>query len=108
MWRRRKTEITLETWEETLRRGATRQVVGRCGQCRGRSLMTTPEEIHQALGVAVRKVWKAVESGDVHSRETPSGDLLVCLESLKGWLDSPALPGPPAAPHSKRENDHEP
>jgi len=94
LWRKRKTEITVETWEETLLRGTTRQVVGRCGQCRGRSLMVTPEEVHQALGVAVRKVWKAVESGEVHSRETAGGDLLVCVESLRVWLKGRALLGP--------------
>jgi hypothetical protein len=105
LWRKRKTEVTVETRQEIVLRGFARRIVARCEQCRGSSLMATPDEIHRLVGASVRKVWEAVESGEVHSRETADGDLLVCLDSLKSRLKVRGLLGPAAGPHSKLEKE---
>jgi hypothetical protein len=91
LWKTRKTEVHLETWEETILRGVDRRLVGRCRRCLGESLMVTPEKMHQALGIGVREVWRAVDSGGVHFVETERGDLLVCMGSIKNWLHARGL-----------------
>ncbi len=93
LWRKRKTEITFEMCEETVLRGINRGVIGRCAKCPGDSLMVTPEMVHQSVGVAVRNVWQAIESEQVHYVETVNGELLVCLESLRAWMQGRRLPG---------------
>ncbi len=93
MWKTRKTEITVETWEETILRGVDRRVVGRCLQCAGEPVMVTPEKMHQALGVPVREIWRAVDSEGVHFVETERGELLVCIRSLREWMQARGLLG---------------
>lgn len=105
LWRIRKTEVTVEIWEKTVLRGAYRQTVGRCEQCRNDSLMVSPERVRQAVGVAVREVCRAVESEQVHYRETSHGELLVCLDSLRAWMHARRLPGPLRSPSAEKENE---
>lgn len=50
--------------------------------------MVSPEKMHEAVGLPVREIWRAVESGSVHFVETQGGELLVCVRSLEHWAQA--------------------
>lgn len=81
MIRTRITEFTVET-EETvvIRRPATVRVW--CGKCGSTVLAARPETAAATKRISPREIYRRVESGAVHFRESADGRLLVCLDSL--------------------------
>lgn len=80
---RRITEITTQTDEAFIirRRAGSKQAL--CAQCGPSTPMLTPEEAAALFQVAVRVIYCAVGTGQLHFQETPSGSLVVCLHSLQ-------------------------
>ena len=73
---KRKREVTVETAEVFLIKGA---IQARCPECRG--WMMTVQEAVASIGASSREIHRRVEAGTVHFAET-EGLLLVCLNSL--------------------------
>jgi len=75
--------ITTESHETfVVRRVGKQEICGFCGTCRAETRMLTLDE---AVSIARRDTWNLMsllESGVVHSVETASGHLLICLQSL--------------------------
>jgi len=80
---RRVTEITMQTDEAVVlrRKAGSAQVV--CRRCKSAVPMVKPEEAAALFRVAVRLIYREIESGQVHFQETSSGAVLVCLDSLQ-------------------------
>lgn len=83
---RRRTETTIETQEFWIIR-SRRVDRERCADCADCAGMLTPEEAARVVGVSLRAIYRLVEAGRLHFRETPEGGLFVCPASL------PADPG---------------
>jgi len=79
----KRTEITIETEEFHILRGALRSARAWCGECQAEVRMMSVDEAATAAGVNERTIYRWVESGKVHFMETLQGSLLVCLASLR-------------------------
>jgi excisionase family DNA binding protein len=82
------TVISHETHEElrvSLYGPAVRQqVFDWCPACTPGAPLLTPEEAAQLAGVSVRALYRFVEDGRIHFKETPDGLLLVCVNNIDG------------------------
>lgn len=72
-------------------------IQAKCGECGARTALVTAEQAAVITGIRPRVIYRWVESGMVHSTETPDGEMLVCLDSLGvEWMqcvqDNPAQP----------------
>jgi hypothetical protein len=72
-------------------------IQAKCDECDARTLMVTAEQAAVITGIRTRVIYRWVESGMVHSTETPDGETLVCLDSLGvEWMqcaqDDPVQP----------------
>ena len=82
---RRIREITIQTSETLVLRLKQPAAVGTCATCSGVELMT-PEAAAVLFSVPLRWVFRQVESGELHFRETSAGSLLVCPSSLQSLV----------------------
>jgi len=57
-------------------------VLGWCSACDRHVWIASPKEAAAALGTTLRAVYRGLESGGVHFRETTSGDIAVCMPSM--------------------------
>ena len=80
---RRITEITMQTDEAFVIRRSAGSVQAMCAHCGSGAPMITPEEAAVLFKVAVRVIYREVESGQLHFQETPAGSVVVCLDSLR-------------------------
>lgn len=55
-----------------------------CEVCATETPLLTPEEAAPRAGLSVRAVYRLVEDGLLHFKETPDGLLLVCPANLYG------------------------
>lgn len=82
------TVIAHETHEELTvrlyRRAQPHQVSDRCAVCGPGVPLLTPEEAAPLAGLSVRALYRLVEAGLIHFKETPDGLLLVCPGNLDG------------------------
>ena len=83
---RRITEITLETNETiTIRRSANTSRIP-CPQCGSQTARVTPDQAATLCRVGIRTIYREIEAGRLHFHESPSGSLLICLDSLQDSL----------------------
>jgi hypothetical protein len=68
--------------EQTFRAPATSAVVW-CAGCGNTSHMITPNLAATLSGLNLRTLFRWIESGDIHFVETPEGNVLLCLNSVK-------------------------
>ncbi|HEY3025345.1 MAG TPA: hypothetical protein VGJ55_04240 [Pyrinomonadaceae bacterium] len=80
--RTKTTEITVEKSEVFVVRKPKKLVFAWCSPCGARVQLMTPEEAAIVACVNVRTVYRWVEIGKVHFRETREGLLLVCRNSF--------------------------
>jgi hypothetical protein len=80
---RRVTEITMQTDEAFAIRRRAGSVTAVCAQCGSGMPMLVPEEAAVLFGVAVRAVYRELETGRLHFQETSTGSVLVFLDSLR-------------------------
>lgn len=72
-------------------------IQAKCDECDARTVMVTAEQAAFITGIRPRVIYRWVESGMVHSAETPDGETLVCLDSLGvEWMQ--CAQGNPAQP----------
>ena len=72
-----------------------RRATAWCGECAGEVPLLTPEEAALATGVGARAIYRLVEAGLIHFRETADGLLLVCPSKIKErGHDTPPSPSP--------------
>jgi hypothetical protein len=64
--------------------------------------MITPEEAAALFQVAVRVIYRTLETGQLHFQETPAGSVAVCLESLQKIASSLS-----SNSHSQTQNNKE-
>lgn len=60
-----------------------RSRVAWCKGCGAGAMLLTAEEAAAAAGVTPRTIYRWVEAGKVHFSETPQGETLICLNSLR-------------------------
>jgi len=79
---KRRTEITIES----SRFISIRQIGGAAGvgclECDGAIQMVTPDNASALFRLSTRVIHRLVEEGRVHFRETPTGSILICPNSL--------------------------
>jgi hypothetical protein len=78
----KRVELTLETKQVLVVRGARGRDRPSCEQC-GRADMVTPEEIAAVSGLSTRTIYRRLEAGQLHFRETPNGLLFICFNSIE-------------------------
>ena len=82
MGSKRRTEITLKARQTLVIRSRPERRAVWCAECARPSQMLTPEEASEASGLGQRELFRRVEAGRIHYRETGGGRPLVCLASL--------------------------
>jgi hypothetical protein len=81
MSKSRITEIAVET-EETLTVRIHRTIATRCYMCKADVAMVRPETAARLTGLRPREIYRRVEAGTVHFRESVDGNVYVCLDSI--------------------------
>lgn len=75
--------ITIETWQRTVIRQASRQTLKiRCEFCAAEVEMTPSDQAANLLGITQREVFRRLELGDLHFFETENGEVLICTNPL--------------------------
>ena len=80
--RTKTTEITIERSDVFVVRRANKAPYAWCPQCAAEVRMCTPEEAADLTRLSRRTIYRRVEAGGVHFKETAEAPLLVCLNSL--------------------------
>ena len=80
---RRRIEITVETDRiVVIRRAREKSVTVWCAACADESLMLTVDEAAMSLNLSAMTIFRRAEAGQLHWLETPTGQLLICRNSL--------------------------
>jgi hypothetical protein len=89
----KKTSIVTRTREKwIIRRGGERVADGVCPVCEA-GLITLDEAVLQT-GLATRKLLSLSDSGEIHSVDVNSGQLFLCVASLRDFCDRARSLGP--------------
>jgi hypothetical protein len=76
--------ITTESRERLIVRQIENQTFrGFCSECRKEVEMLTLDAVTSETGMRTRELLRLIENNSVHSTESESGHLLICLNSLK-------------------------
>lgn len=75
-------EVSVETRRRITVRGSSRQETW-CTQCAAAVQMLTPGEGAALLETTARAIFRRVEAGELHFRESTNGGLRVCRNSLE-------------------------
>jgi hypothetical protein len=78
----RRTKITVETERIVSINDRGPIEIAQCGLCRVPTIWVTPDSAAVIVGVTSRTIYRWVENQLVHYVETPTGLLLICLNSL--------------------------
>jgi len=79
----RRTEKTVEIHEFYAIRTASGSLPALCGECStGDAIMLAPDHAALLSHVPTRMIYRLVETGSIHYRETPNGSLVVCVRTL--------------------------
>jgi hypothetical protein len=82
MKRKKRTEITVESELVLVRRSRRDLIRAWCASCAEQVSMLTVDHAAAVARVTARTIYRWVEAGQVHFKETPEGSLLICLNSL--------------------------
>jgi hypothetical protein len=81
--KRRRTEKTVEIHEVYVISQTSGPLPALCAECSaGDAIMVAAEQAAVIASVPARAIYRWVESGMVHYRESPDGSLVVCVKSL--------------------------
>jgi uncharacterized protein YlaI len=81
----KKFSITTENHEIfILRRNRNKTIRGFCPDCQKEVEMLTLDEATTKTGKRTRELFELIENNSLHSIETGTGHLLICLKSLTG------------------------
>jgi hypothetical protein len=79
----RRTEKTVEIHEFYAIRTASGSLPSLCAECpSGDAIMLAADHAALLSHVPTRMIYRLVESGSIHYRESPNGSLIVCVRSL--------------------------
>jgi len=79
----RRTEKTVEIHEFYAIRTASGSLPALCSDCSaGDAIMLPPDHAAILSHVPTRMIYRLVETGSIHYRESPNGSLIVCVRSL--------------------------
>jgi hypothetical protein len=80
----KRTETVIETHEVwIIRRRSSNQARAFCAQCPEQPEMLTAEEAASLCGQTLRSIFRLVEAGLVHFRESPGGEVFICPASFQ-------------------------
>lgn len=83
MKKTRRTEKTVEIHEFYAIRTASGSLPALCADCSTPdAIMLAPDHAAVLSQVPTRTIYRLVETGSIHYRETPNGSLVVCIRSL--------------------------
>ena len=83
MKKTRRTEKTVEIHEFYAIRTASGSLPALCSDCSaGDAIMLPPDHAAILSHVPTRMIYRLVETGSIHYRESPNGSLIVCVRSL--------------------------
>jgi len=83
--------MTIETEKYlTVRNGVSIKRIA-CDLCKGSVPMLTVSEAAQVAGTSSRQIFRLVEAGQLHFRETGTGLLVVCFNSLSAEKEKQLL-----------------
>lgn len=80
---KRTTRITVETHSLTILRTRGHASAMWCAECGAETRTVTTVQAACICSATERTIFRLVESGRLHFRETPAGELLICVESLR-------------------------
>jgi len=75
-------ETICETDEFLLLKSAPGFLNGWCPTCKTQVIFMRPDLAASATGVSLREIFRRIEAGEVHCRETQPNSLFVCLNSI--------------------------
>lgn len=79
--------ITTESHEVFIVRVSDKSDVrGFCSDCEHEVELLTLDQTVNRTGKTARELFRQIEAGEIHSIETASGHLLVCLDSLGNYF----------------------
>lgn len=76
-------ELKIEKSETLILRRQRRITVAWCGGCGRETEMFAPEDAAGIVKTSARRIYRAIEAGQIHFVEQPEVSLLVCLDSLR-------------------------
>ena len=76
-------ETVVETHEVWIIRRQKGRLAAFCAQCPDQPLMLTASEAASLCGHSLRAIFRLVEAGLIHFRESPGGELFVCPASFQ-------------------------
>lgn len=83
MGRRRRKEERIEIHERLIVRTASGSLPALCEECAaGDAILLSPEHASTLTGIPARSIYRWVEAGAIHYRETANGKLSVCVKTL--------------------------
>ena len=88
---RRRVEITLERERLLVVERREVSITDWCAACGSRVRMVMPDEAAKLTGLTARIVYQLVEARRLHFLESAEASLFVCVESLKGISQTPAV-----------------
>jgi len=82
MRKKKKTEIIVERDQVLVIRNLGARDPEWCSECAERARMVTVDEAAAITQVSARTIYRRVEGGRLHFRETADSQLFICLNSL--------------------------
>jgi hypothetical protein len=84
----RRTEKVVEIHEFYVIRSVSGSMPALCWECAaGDAIMVPPEQAAVLAQVSVRMIYRWVETGTIHYRESSTGSIIVCVKSLPATSD---------------------
>lgn len=92
MIKRKRTRVTYEVHEVTVTRLLNSDGLfhGLCEECGSTSRISLPDLDSKITGLGSREIFRRIEAGTIHFRESSEGAGFICLESVLG--EPPPLP----------------
>ncbi|HMV51883.1 MAG TPA: hypothetical protein PLD20_23290 [Blastocatellia bacterium] len=88
------TKIEIETQEVLVIHRSSFAAPPSCPDCSG-NVMLSPEQVADLTGTSQRTIFRWIELGIVHFRETPEGKLYVCVNSFPTAMEMKGINPPP-------------
>jgi len=79
----RRVEITVEREIVSVVYQPAADVTGRCEQCGKDVLLLSADAAAAARNISPREIYRQLDENRLHFRESPSGTVFICSESLK-------------------------
>lgn len=75
--------VRIEIHERLIVRCASGSLPTLCEACpAGDPILLSPEHASTLTGIPTRLIYRCVEAGTIHYKETPNGKLIVCIKTL--------------------------